>query len=417
MPIPAAPATEGVTAAPVARACDVLVIGGGPAGLATAIQLRTTTRLAVVVAEARTAPAERFGETLTPGTLAALDRLGLADAFRADGHVPCPGGVSVWGRARPGYNDHVLDPRGPAWHIDRRLFETRLRERAAEVGTDVRIATQVVGTSTEGGRTAVRLRDAAGRTTTVQPLWVVDASGAGSWFARRQGATRLTVDRLVAVLRIADLETGAFTAQTAVEATSTGWWYGSRLPGARIVTALVTERNATTTLLRDGGRRWHEELAATTLLGPLLDRVRLRDAPLRCRSVTVSVLDRLVGPGWLAVGDAASERDPITGCGIHDALLDAADAAWTIAATTGEREPPPWRYEDRVRSRFEAHLQTRDSLYASERRWPAGPFWRERAAVAHDSQQARQESATTLAGVHGRWRTALSTPRRLRQSR
>ena len=221
----------------------------------------------------------------------------------------------------------------------------------------------------------VRLRDAAGGTSTIRPRWVVDASGTGSWFARRRGVSRLAVDRLVAVLRFADLETGTFTAQTAVEATPTGWWYGSRLPGDRIVTALVTERGATAALLRTDGRRWHEELAATTLLGPLLDRARLRTEPLHCRPVTVSVLDRLVGPGWLAVGDAASGRDPITGCGIHDALLDAADAAWTIAAAVGERESPPWHYEDRVRSRFAAHLQTRDALYASERRWPTQPFW------------------------------------------
>ena len=184
------------------------------------------------------------------------------------------------------------------------------------------------------------------------------------------------------MLRIADLEDGTFTAQTAVEATPTGWWYGSRLPGARIVTALITERSAAAALLKDSGRRWHEELAATTLLGPLLDRVRVRDEPLRCRPVTVSVLDRLVGPGWLAVGDAASERDPITGCGIHDALLDAADAAWTIAAAVGERESPPWRYEDRVRSRFDSHRRTRDALYASEQRWPTEPFWRGRVPVS-----------------------------------
>ncbi|HEY5981337.1 MAG TPA: NAD(P)/FAD-dependent oxidoreductase [Microlunatus sp.] len=361
-------------------ACDVLVIGGGPAGLATAIGLRTTTGVAVVVAEARTSPTERFGETLTPGALAALDRLGLADAFHADGHLRCPGGISVWGRARPGHSDHVLDPLGPAWHLDRRVFEARLRVRADEVGVDVRTGTRALDTRPVDGRTVVRLDDGS-RAAMVRPRWVVDATGSGSWFARRHGATRRTVDRLVAVLRIADLEAGAFTAQTAVEATPTGWWYGSRLPGDRVVTALVTERNATAPVLRDGGRRWHDELAATTLLGPLLAGVRLGDAPLHCRPVTVSLLDRVIGPGWLAVGDAASERDPITGSGIHDALLDAADAGWTIAAALGEREPPPWRYEDRVRSRFDSHVATRAALYASEQRWSTESFWRHRRAA------------------------------------
>ena len=375
MPIPAVPAAE------PGPACDVLVVGGGPAGSATAIGLATSTGLAVVVADVRTTPAERYGETLTPGTLAALDRLGLADAFRTDGHLLCPGGISVWGRARPGHSDHVLDPLGPAWHIDRRLFESRLHARAVEVGVDVRTATRVVGSSTKGGRTAVRLREAAGGTATVRPRWVVDASGGAAWFAGRQGAVRHTADRLVAVLCFADLEAGSLTAQTAVEATTTGWWYASRLPGARVVTALVTDRSATAALLQAGGRRWREELSSTTLVGPLLDRVRLRDEPLRCGPVRVSVLDRPAGPDWLAVGDAASERDPITGCGIHDALLDAADATWTIAAAVGEREPPPWRYQDRVRARFETHLQTRAALYASERRWPSEPFWRARASL------------------------------------
>ena len=269
-------------------ACDVLVIGGGPAGLATAIGLRARTDLTVVVAEDRTSPTERFGETLTPGALAALDRLGLADAFRADGHLSCPGGISVWGGPRPGHSDHLLDPRGPAWHLDRRRFETRLRARAAQVGVDVRTGTRVVTTGQESGRTTVGLRGPAGRGGPPPPPGGGAAAPGGAWFARRQGAVRHTRDRLVAVLRLADLEDGTFTAQTAVEATPTGWWYGSKLPGSRIVTALVADRGAAADLLRGGGRRWHEELAATTLLGPRLARGPPPGGPQRSRPPTPS---------------------------------------------------------------------------------------------------------------------------------
>jgi hypothetical protein len=52
--------------------------------------------------------------------------------------------------------------------------------------------------------------------------WVVDASGWRAWFARRQGATRRRLDRMLAVVRLAALRSGTFTAPTVVEATPEG---------------------------------------------------------------------------------------------------------------------------------------------------------------------------------------------------
>ena len=367
---------------------DVVIVGGGPAGLAAAIRLRLRTGLGVVVAEARDGPAERFGETLTPGTLPLLHGLGLADAFRSDGHLVCPGGTSSWGRPAPGHNDHILDPLGPAWHLDRARFEATLRARAVEVGADVRARTRAVGLRRVAGETEVVLREGSGALAFLRPTWVVDASGPRAWVARRQGVRRRRHDRLVAVLRFADLLDGTFTARTIVESTPAGWWYAALLPGARVVVAFVTEPSAAGDLLANDGHAWSSGLTRTRLVSPLLAACRLRAEPLRCRPVTVSILDRVTDPGWLAVGDAASERDPITGCGIHDALADAADAARTIAAAAGTGEPPPWSYADRVRARFAQHLTDRAALYASERRWPDAPFW-----------CRRQVASTLLDGV------------------
>ena len=57
---------------------DVLVVGGGPAGLATAIQLRAG-GLAVTVAEPRTAPIDKAcGEGLMPAAVPRLAALGVA---------------------------------------------------------------------------------------------------------------------------------------------------------------------------------------------------------------------------------------------------------------------------------------------------------------------------------------------------
>ena len=130
---------------------DVLVIGGGPAGLAAAIDLRVTAELDVLVVEAGDEPAERFGETLPPDVIVALDRLGLAGAFRTGGHLPCPGSVSLWGAEKPGHNDFILNPMGPAWHIDRARFETMLRERATAVGARISTRTRAGATAAADG--------------------------------------------------------------------------------------------------------------------------------------------------------------------------------------------------------------------------------------------------------------------------
>jgi flavin-dependent dehydrogenase len=362
--------------------CDVLVIGGGPAGLAAAIDLRTSTGLEVIVAESRGASSERFGETLPPGTLAALDRLGLSAAFHADRHIKCPGSISLWGRDRPGHNDFILDPRGPAWHIDRARFEAMLRARAARAGAAILTHTRAVAVTREGDRFTVILRSRSGELCRSRPAWVIDATGGSAWFARRQGARRQRSDRMVALLRFAEIADGTFTAQSVVESTPTGWWYSARLPGTRLVTVLVTQPEAIGSLTRGENALWHSELAATQLLAPRLDSCSLRNPHFRTGSVPVSMLDRVDGDRWLAIGDAACERDPISGRGIHDALTDAADATRTIAAAAGIREPPYWRYADRLRARFTDHVDARTALYATERRWPNAPFWLRRAAAA-----------------------------------
>jgi flavin-dependent dehydrogenase len=337
-------------------------------------------------------PAERFGETLPPDILAALDRLGLSDAFRADVHLPCPGSISLWGREKPGHNDFILNPMGPAWHIYRSRFEAMLRARAAQTGASIRTGTRAVAVTRVDDGFDVMLQHPSEGRRPVHAAWVLDATGWRAWFARRQGATRREHDRMIAIVRFAEIRSGKFTSQTIVEATPDGWWYCARLPGDRIVTVLMAERRDARALTLGGYASWRELLAATRLLAPRLAACRLDGESFRSYPVASSMLDRVEGDRWLAVGDAASVYDPIAAQGIYKALADAADATRTIAAAVGRTEPPPWRYSDRVAARFEDYLANRAHLYELERRWTGAPFWRQRATVGALSVQGGASS-------------------------
>jgi len=379
-PRPGPPAQTRADGQLIATRCDVLVIGGGPAGVAASIGLRLTTGLQVIVAEAGGEPVERFGESLPPDIVLLLDRLGLADVFRGDGHCRCPGSVSVWGRDKPGYNDFILNPLGPAWHIDRPRFETMLRARAQQTRATLWTGTRAVGVADADDGFVVTLQHRSNGTWNVHTDWVLDATGGAAWFARRQGATRRVEDRMVAIVRLADLAAGTFTAQTLVEATAPGWWYCAQLPQDRIVTVLVTDQAQARDCLLADYAGWRELLAGTALLAPRLHACRLDGERFCTYPVTSALLDQVEGERWLAIGDAASGLDPIAAQGIYKALADAADAAEVIAAAS-RGEPPPWGYTERVTARFGDYRANRAYLYGLEQRWTDAPFWRQRAPV------------------------------------
>ena len=103
---------------------EVLVVGGGPIGLAAAIEARLV-GLTVIVVEPRTAPIDKAcGEGLMPGTLAGLARLGVDPP----GHDLV--GISYRDHRRSA--DHEFSS-GPGRGVRRTALHTALLERSAEL--------------------------------------------------------------------------------------------------------------------------------------------------------------------------------------------------------------------------------------------------------------------------------------------
>jgi flavin-dependent dehydrogenase len=374
---------------------DAIVFGGGPAGAAAALALARK-GLSVVLVAKRAGSAPRIGETVPPEIVRVLARLGLWDRFLAQGHAAAPGIVSVWGDDHGHENDFLFNPYGSGWHLDRARFDAMLLDAARAAGADIGDSPVLACWRSADGGWSVRINATDGARTLVA-RWAIDATGRAAWLARRAGARRERSDRLVALARFASVPCVG-EARTLIEACPHGWWYAAALPENGFIAALFTDSD----LLPRGAlaRRlyWDQLYAQTRLLAEIVPCFRSA-SPLHTFAVCSGRSSVCVGPGWLAVGDAAQSYDPLSGQGIVKALTSALHAADVISID----RPAPAGIEDyrhATKREYDNYLAQRLVHYRREQRWSGDPFWNRRhqsAGAGHESGEAISVSSRLFA--------------------
>ncbi len=178
---------------------DIVVIGGGPSGIAAAIEL-VRSGFTVAIVEKSAYETDRAGEVLLPEGCARLSYLNAWEAFLDDGHVPSWGIRSLWGNEPPFENDFIFNPYGNGWRLDRTRFDRMLVQVAAGAGVTVLRNTQIAACEfREPEQWRLSLRAGSGEIHETAARFLVDATERRAWLARRQGSTRRTLDRLVAI--------------------------------------------------------------------------------------------------------------------------------------------------------------------------------------------------------------------------
>ena len=341
---------------------DVAVIGGGPAGAATALRLARA-GAGVALYEPSRYPRMRLGETLAPAVAPMLRELGVWDAFRALGSLPSYETASAWGTGTVTVRPSLLDPHGHGWHVDRARFDRLLADAAA--GTGVTVLNHPV-TGVDRVPRGFRVHAAVSAHATS----VVDATGRAARLSSCLGARRDRFDRLVCVARVVALEPDADAGDTLVESAEHGWWYASPVPGRRRVIACFTEPSVAVRAGLVSRPGWAAALAATTHVRRLAPAVPAGEPAVV--AVGGHLLRPCAGPGWLAVGDAALAVDPLSGGGVPFALRSAALAAEVLlGGDAGE-------YRRFVEDSAAAYRETHDRIYRAETRFSRASFWRAR---------------------------------------
>ncbi|MET1080799.1 MAG: tryptophan 7-halogenase [Pseudomonas sp.] len=366
-------------AAPVR--CRVAIIGGGPAGCASALALAQRGIDGVVIVEAGDYGRPRVGESLPPDIRLLLDRLGVWPAFQQQGHERCLGSCSLWGSDVLGHNDFLGNPHGSGWHLDRQRFERWLCEQARARGATLlsRSRLGAVTATADGYRVVLHGPERHGHE--VRADYLIDASGQPAHLARRLGARKLELDQLISLQgffsRPADT---AASRLTLLEAVEYGWWYRASLPGERLCIALTCDRPSLRSRGARDWRRWLNLLAATRHCSRDLQGHAFQPAQMILSTAPSCRLEPLIGPRWLAVGDAAASFDPLMARGVHKALEDGLAAAGVIAGWMRDDDSDARTYVQQVEQRYDQFRQMRSYFYGQERRWPDSPFWLARQA-------------------------------------
>ncbi|WP_309637897.1 NAD(P)/FAD-dependent oxidoreductase [Methylibium sp.] len=338
--------------------CDVLVIGGGPAGATIAALLAAQGRDVLMLEKAHH-PRFHIGESLLPANVALFERLGVRDAVERIG-------MRKWGVefVSPDHAHQSLLEFGDAWdktmpyawqvrrsELDELLFR-HAQQRGARTQEGCRV--REVSFDDEGATVEARLDDGARRS--VRARFVVDASGRDTFLANKLRSKQKNPKHNSAALfghfTGAQRLPGRLEGNISIFWFAHGWfWLIPLADGSTSVGAVCWPY-----YLKSRDKPLADFFADTITLCPQLGE-RLANASLVGGTVHATGNysyggTHCSGERYLMLGDAYTFVDPVFSSGVYLAMQSAFEGAGVVATCLDRPAEAA-----RARRRFEAMMK------------------------------------------------------------
>lgn len=313
--------------------CDVLIIGGGPAGSTAAAMLAERGR-DVILLEKEAHPRFHIGESLLPHNLDIFERMGIDDTIRELGLLK-PGaeivddatGKSVLFDFATGVDRRHTH----SYHVERAEFDAALFANARKKGA--RTAERLRVTNVRfpaAGRAEVTAVDSGGHSLSFAPRFVIDASGRDGFLATRmnlrepdkQNDTASIFAHFYGVGHPTDHRAGCVS----VHLVEDGWLWIIPLKNGRTSVGFVGTPRAIKGMGGDLRTRLFERIRLARTVAERMRRAELASEVMGAANYAYRTR-RAWGDGYLMIGDAFGFLDPMFSSGVLFAMTGAELAA------------------------------------------------------------------------------------------
>ena len=335
----------------IPNSCDVVVIGGGPAGSHAATLLAQRGYEVVLLEKARH-PRPMVGESLIPHFWKFMDMSGATPKIEAAGFLPKAGGITVWNGRIHQFSFSAFGYDRPALHVERDVFDHELLKHAASQGAAVFEEVNVTGVDFADEKPVVSyhsMQDEARGAGQIQCRYVIDASGNNTVLAKQFKSRKLVAGKRTFLgmwgyftggnyvgvdgSSYGPESVGKVPPVTFISSHDDGWAWHIQLRDKISVGLIINTSN----VKRMGKKEMETYFLSTVQKIPyfkeLLEPATYVEDSMAFRPDYSFYSTQPAGPNFGCIGDAGAFVDPIFSHGCQAAFYSASVCAWAVEAS------------------------------------------------------------------------------------